>query len=71
MIRARWFFVAAVALWAAAFARDRFDLWIADTDLPPLVIATSPEVTDHIRSLTVAGVWPSVWARSIPITSPC
>jgi penicillin-binding protein 1C len=59
---ARWFILVAVALWAAAFGRDRFDIWISETDLPGLVIATSPEVVDHngqlLRAYTVSdGRW--------------
>ena len=36
-----------VALWAAALARDRFDLWVETTDLPPLLAETSVEVRDR------------------------
>ncbi len=58
----RWFLILAVALWAAAFGRDRFDAWVDATDLPPLVVATSPEVVDRegrlLRAYTVAdGRW--------------
>ena len=62
MIRARWIFGLAVALWAAALARDGVDAWVDATKLPPLVIATSPEVVDRdghlLRAYTVAdGRW--------------
>ncbi len=61
-MRARWFITLAVALWAAALSRDRLDIWIAETDLPTLVIATSPEVVDRngtlLRAYTVTdGRW--------------
>ena len=61
-MRARWFITLAVALWAAALSRDRLDIWIAQTDLPTLVIATSPEVVDRngtlLRAYTVTdGRW--------------
>lgn len=36
-----------VALWAAALARDGFDRWLADTNLPPLIAETSVEVHDR------------------------
>jgi penicillin-binding protein 1C len=62
MIKARWILLVAMALWAAALTRDRFDLWIATTNLPALVVATSPEVVDSkgalLRAYTVAdGRW--------------
>jgi len=50
------------ALWAAALARDRLDLWIDRTEVPPLVLDTSAEVRDRngalLRVYTVAdGRW--------------
>lgn len=62
MIRARAFVTLAVALWAAALARDGFDDWINATQLPPLTLQTSTEVVDHngdlLRAYTVAdGRW--------------
>lgn len=36
-----------IALWAVAFARDGFNEWVADTDLPPLIAQTSVEVRDR------------------------
>jgi penicillin-binding protein 1C len=59
---ARAFFTAALALWAGAFARDRFDAWIDATVLPPLIAAASVEVLDRegrlLRAYTVAdGRW--------------
>jgi penicillin-binding protein 1C len=52
----------AVGLWLAALARDRVDLWIDATVLPPLEVATSVEVRDRegalLRAYTVAdGRW--------------
>lgn len=52
----------ALCLLAAAFARDRLDLWIDSTMLPPLFSATSVEVRDRngglLRVYTVAdGRW--------------
>jgi penicillin-binding protein 1C len=61
-MRARWPALVAVACLAVAFARDRFDLWVQSTDLPPLAIETSVEVVDRdgdlLRAFTVAdGRW--------------
>lgn len=61
-MRARLPLALAVALWAAAFARDSFDGWVDATALPPLAIATSVEVVDRngtlLRPYTVAdGRW--------------
>ncbi|WP_323768116.1 penicillin-binding protein 1C [Antarctobacter sp.] len=54
--------VLVAALWASAFARDRFDTFIDDTTLPVLVHATSPEVRDRngelLRAYTIEnGLW--------------
>lgn len=52
----------ALALLLAAYGRDRFDAWVAATDMPPLVVDTSSEVVDRdgalLRAFTVAdGRW--------------
>ena len=52
----------AFALWAGALTRDRVDLWIDRTDMPPLILDTSAEVRDRhgalVRVYTVAdGIW--------------
>ena len=54
--------VLVVALWAAAFARDRFDTFVDATEIPVLVHATSPEVRDRhgalLRAYTIEnGLW--------------
>lgn len=61
-MRARWFIAAAAGLWLAALGRDRLDLWIDATVLPPLAVQTSVEVLDRgghlLRAYTVAdGRW--------------
>jgi penicillin-binding protein 1C len=61
-MRARWIITAALGLWLAAFGRDRFDVWIDATVLPPLLVETSIEVLDRdgdlLRAYTVAdGRW--------------
>lgn len=61
-MRARWIIAALVALWLAAYGRDRFDVWIDATILPPLTVETSVEVADRngdlLRAYTVAdGRW--------------
>lgn len=61
-MRARGLFLLAAGLALAAFGRDRFDLWIDATRLPPLVVATSAQVLDRdgdlMRAYTVAdGRW--------------
>jgi penicillin-binding protein 1C len=61
-MRARWYITAAAGLWLAAFGRDRFDVWIDATVLPPLSVETSIEVLDRdgdlLRAYTVAdGRW--------------
>jgi penicillin-binding protein 1C len=61
-MRARWIIVLAVSLWLVALGRDRFDVWIDATILPPLVVETSIEVLDRkgdlLRAYTVAdGRW--------------
>ncbi|RLJ52014.1 penicillin-binding protein 1C [Litoreibacter meonggei] len=43
----RTFGLLAVALWAAAFGRDRFDHWIDRTEIPVLAIETGVEVLDR------------------------
>lgn len=62
MIRARWIIVLVVGLWLAALGRDRFDVWIDRTILPPLALEMSVEVLDRdgdlLRAYTVAdGRW--------------
>jgi len=59
---ARWCLAVAAVLFLAAAGRDRIDRWIDATVLPPLVPATSVEVTDRsgalLRAYTVAdGRW--------------
>ncbi|TAG28898.1 MAG: penicillin-binding protein 1C, partial [Rhodobacterales bacterium] len=61
-MRARWIIALVAALWLAAFGRDRLDLWIDATVLPPLTVETSIEVLDRdgdlLRAYTVAdGRW--------------
>ncbi len=61
-MRARWIITAAAGLWLAAYGRDRVDVWIDATVLPPLVVETSVEVVDRkgdlLRAYTVAdGRW--------------
>ena len=61
-MRARGIFWLAAGLFLAAIARDRLDLWIDDTRLPPLALATSVQVLDRegalLRAYTVAdGRW--------------
>lgn len=61
-MRAGWVLALAVVLGIAAYARDRLDLWIDATVLPPLVVSTSVEVHDRngalLRAYTVAdGRW--------------
>ncbi|MCX7286758.1 MAG: penicillin-binding protein 1C [Rhodobacterales bacterium] len=62
MMRARWIFLLVACLWLIALGRDRFDVWIDATILPPLVVETSVEVLDRdgtlLRAYTVAdGRW--------------
>jgi penicillin-binding protein 1C len=62
MMRARWVFGAAAAMFLAAFSMDRVQDWVDATVLPPLVLATSVEVVDRdgdlLRAYTVAdGRW--------------
>ena len=62
MMRARGIFWLAAGLFLAAFARDRVDIWIDDTRLPPLALASSVQVVDRdgalLRAYTVAdGRW--------------
>ena len=61
-MRARFIIALAAGLFLAAFARDRVDIWVNDTQLPPLIISTSVEVVDRdgklLRAYTVAdGRW--------------
>jgi penicillin-binding protein 1C len=61
-MRARGIFWLAAGLFLAALARDRVDIWIDDTHLPPLALATSVQVLDRegalLRAYTVAdGRW--------------
>lgn len=54
--------ILAVMLGVAAFSRDRFDMWVDQTELPPLAVATSVEVRASdgtlLRAFTVAdGRW--------------
>lgn len=61
-MRARGLFALAAGLFLAAFARDRVDLWINTTRLPPLALASSVQVLDRegalLRAYTVAdGRW--------------
>lgn len=61
-MRARLIFALAAGLTLAALARDRFDIWINDTQLPPLALASSVQVLDRdgtlLRAYTVAnGRW--------------
>lgn len=55
----RWLLALVLVLWSGALARDRLDLWIADTVLPPLVHDTSAEVRARdgtlLRAYTVPG----------------
>jgi len=62
LMRAGWIIGLAAALWLAALGRDRLDLWINATVLPPLAVETSVEVLDRngdlLRAYTVAdGRW--------------
>ncbi len=62
LMRTRWIIAALVVLWLGAYGRDRFDLWIDATVLPPLTVETSVEVVDRngdlLRAYTVAdGRW--------------
>ena len=51
VMRARGLFALAAGLFLAAFGRDRVDLWIDDTRLPPLALATSVQVLDREGAL--------------------
>ncbi len=62
MMRARIILALAAGLSLGAFARDRFDIWVDDTRLPPLALASSVQVLDRdgalLRAYTVAdGRW--------------
>ncbi|OYX20887.1 MAG: penicillin-binding protein 1C [Rhodobacterales bacterium 32-66-9] len=62
MMRARWLVALTIGLWLAALGRDRLDIWIEATVLPPLIVETSVEVLDRngdlLRAYTVAdGRW--------------
>ncbi len=61
-MHARWIIAGVATLWLAAYGRDRLDLWIDATILPPLTVETSIEVLDRdgdlLRAYTVAdGRW--------------
>ena len=61
-MRARLIFALAAGLTLAALGRDRFDIWINDTQLPPFALASSVQVLDRdgalLRAYTVAnGRW--------------
>lgn len=61
-MRVSWIIVLVVCLWLGALGRDRFDVWIDATVLPPLIVETSIEVLDRdgdlLRAYTVAdGRW--------------
>ena len=61
-MRARTVFALAAGLLLAAIGRDRMDIWIDATTLPPLLVQTSVEVLDRndalLRAYTVAdGRW--------------
>ena len=61
-MRARWIVATAAGLWLAALGRDRLDVLIDATILPPLMVETSVEVLDRhgdlLRAYTVAdGRW--------------
>jgi penicillin-binding protein 1C len=62
VMRARWIIGLVAALWLAALGRDRFDIWVDATILPPLAVEMSVEVLDRdgtlLRPYTVAdGRW--------------
>ena len=62
VMRAGWIITAAAGLWLAALGRDRVDVWIDTTVLPPVLVETSVEVVDRkgdlLRAYTVAdGRW--------------
>lgn len=62
MRRANVLFALALGLWLAALGRDRIDVWIDATILPPLAVEMSIEVLDRdgdlLRAYTVAdGRW--------------
>ncbi len=56
---ARLLFALALALWAGALGRDRFDAWVDATILPSLALDTSAEVVDRdgrlLRAYQVSG----------------
>lgn len=61
-MRAKGLFALAAGLFLAAFARDRVDIWIDETRLPPLTLSSSVQVLDRegslLRAYTVAdGRW--------------
>jgi penicillin-binding protein 1C len=61
-VRPRWIIALALTLWLCALGRDRFDVWIDATVLPPLAVEMSVEVLDRdgdlLRAYTVAdGRW--------------
>ncbi|MFB2533022.1 penicillin-binding protein 1C [Paracoccus sp. p4-l81] len=50
-MRARWLIAGALSLALIGGLRDRFDDWVAATDLPPLIVATGAEVVARDGSL--------------------
>ena len=55
-------FALSLVLLTGAYSRDRFDLWIADTEMPALVLPTGAQILDRngqlLRAYTVAdGRW--------------
>lgn len=51
MIRRSGFFALALVLGLGAGLRDRFDVWVAETELPPVLVETSVEVRDRNGAL--------------------
>ena len=51
MIRRGGLFALVLALWAGALVRDRLDVWIDRTVLPPVLVETSVEVHDRYGTL--------------------
>ena len=67
-------FALSLVLLTGAYSRDRFDLWIADTDMPALVLPTGAQILDRngqlLRAYTVADggcMWR--WPMLIPAIS--
>ncbi|MFK7834670.1 MAG: penicillin-binding protein 1C [Sulfitobacter sp.] len=51
MIRRYALFAFAMMLWLGAGLRDQFDIWVAETHLPPVLVETSIEVRDRHGAL--------------------